>query len=128
MNNPNDIGYLPTVSLLAAQLIAASANGTGVDVKDYIGTMQVMLDAGAATAGTSPTLDVKIQDSDDDTTFADVTGKAFTQVTSVASRQQLVLDTNAVRRYVRAVATVGGTNSPAFPVSVQAVGVKQVFP
>lgn len=124
--NVNDIGYLPSISLIAAQAIAATANGTGVDIKDYVGTMQLLLDSGAG-AGTTPTLDVKIQDSDDNTAFADVTGKAFTQVTTVASRQQMVLDTNAVRRYIRAVSTLGGT-TPSFPISLQGVGVKQVFP
>lgn len=124
--NVNDIGYLPSISLIAAQAIAATANGTGVDIKDYVGTMQLLLDAGTAT-GTTPTLDVKIQDSDDNSTFADVTGKAFTQVTTVASRQQMVIDTNAVRRYIRAVSTLTGT-TPVYPVSLQGVGVKQVFP
>lgn len=124
--NVNDIGYLPTISLVAAQAIAASANGAGVDIKDYVGTMQILLDAGVAT-GTTPTLDVKIQDSDDNTNFTDVTGKAFTQVTTVASRQQMVLDINAVRRYIRAVSTLSGT-TPVYPISVQGVGVKQVFP
>lgn len=126
--NVNDIGYLPSVSLVAAAVVAATANGTGVDIKDYVGTLQLLLDAGAPTAGTTPTLDVKIQDSDDNTTFADVTGKAFTQVTTVASRQQLVIDTNSVRRYIRSVVTIGGTATPAYPVSLQGVGIKQVFP
>lgn len=126
MINPNDVGYLPSLSLIPGQAIAASANGTGVDVKDFIGNLQILLDAGAGT-GTTPTLDIKLQDSPDNTTFADLAGKAFTQVTTVASRQQMVLDTNACNRYVRAVATVGGT-TPSFPISVQAVGVKQVFP
>lgn len=126
--NTNDVGYLPTISLIPASDVAATANGTGVDIKDYVGSLQLLLDAGAATAGTSPTLDVKIQDSDDNSSYADVTGKAFTQVTTVASRQQMVIDTNAVRRYIRAVVTVGGTNSPSFPASLQGVGIKQVFP
>lgn len=126
--NVNDIGYLPSISLIPSEAIAASANGAGVDIKDYVGTLQILLDAGAATAGTLPTLDVKIQDSPDNTNFTDIAGKAFTQVTTVASRQQLVLDTNAVGRYIRAVSTVGGTASPSFPISVQGVGIKQVFP
>ena len=123
---PNDMGYLPSISLIPAAAVTATANGTAVDIKDFIGNLQVLLDAGAGT-GTTPTLDIKLQDSPDNVTFTDIAGKSFTQVTAAASRQQMVLNTDACARYVRAVATLGGS-TPSFPVSVQAVGVKQVFP
>lgn len=123
---PNDMGYLPSISLIPAAAVTATANGTAVDIKDFIGNLQVLLDAGAGT-GTTPTLDIKLQDSPDNVTFTDIAGKSFTQVTAAASRQQMVLNTDACARYVRAVATLGGA-TPSFPVSVQAVGVKQVFP
>ena len=78
----------------------------------------MILDCAAAGAGSSPTYNVKIQDSADNSTFADVTGATFTQVTSTASQQKLTINANDVQRYIRAVATIGGTSSPSFVASV----------
>ncbi len=105
---------------LAAGTFTSSTNGTGVDLMQYDGQVAVLLDC-AAGAGTSPTNNVKVQDSADNSTFADVAGLAFTQVTNAAaSRQKLVFDTKDVRRYVRLVATIGGT-TPSFVQSAQIV-------
>jgi len=107
-------------SLLPTLSRTANANGTGFDLQgsnDAEGDAVVILDCGAATAGTNPT-NVKLQDSADNTTFTDITGATFTQVTSTASQQKLSFNANDVNRYVRAVATIGGTSSPAFTASV----------
>ena len=47
-----------------------------------------------------------------------ITGAAFTQVTSTASQQKLTINANDVRRYVRAVGTLGGTSTPTFVYAV----------
>lgn len=106
---------------LAASTYTSTTNGTGVDLSQYDGQVAVLLDSAAGT-GTSPTSNVKIQDSADNSSFADVTGLAFTQVTTTASRQKLVFDTRDVRRYVRVVNTVGGT-TPSFVQSVAILAV-----
>lgn len=124
--NANDIGYLPGFSLIPNQVVSASANGASVDIKDYVGNLKIMLDAGAGT-GTTPTLLASVQDSPDNVTFTDVPLMDFTLLTTVASIQSLVLNTDAVNRYIRIALTLTGT-TPAYPVSVQGVGVKQVFP
>ena len=95
----------------------STANGTGVDTKGYDNAM-VTLEVGAVS-GTSPTLDVKIQESDDNSTFSDVSGATFTQVTAANSSQKIrVAELNVPRkRYLRAVATIGGT-SPSFTMAV----------
>jgi len=116
--------------LLASNLIAgtytADANGAGADLQGYQGVLKIVLDSGAG-GGTTPTLDVKIQDSADNSTFADVSGKVFTQVTGAsASIQSLAIDTRAVRRYIRAVLTIAGT-TPTFGLAVVAVGQKQIM-
>ena len=108
-------------SLLPALARTATANGSGVDLQgsnDAEGEAVVILDCAAAGAGTTPTYNVKIQDSADNSTFADVTGATFTQVTSTASQQKLTINANDVQRYIRAVATIGGTSSPSFVASV----------
>ena len=115
--------------LLASNLIAGTytvnADGAGVDLQDYQGVLKVILNSGAG-GGTTPTLDAKIQDSADNSAFADIPGKVFTQVTGVASIQFLGIDTRAVRRYIRVALTIGGT-SPTFGFAVTAVGQKQIM-
>lgn len=114
-------------ALLAPASRTASANGTGVDLKNYVGRAKVILHSAAAAAGTSPTLDVKIQDSADNSSFADLDpAVAFSQVTNAASLQEVSLDLDKVRRYVRAVATIGGTDTPTFVSSAVLIGRKQV--
>ena len=115
--------------LLASNLIAgtytADANGAGADLQGYQGVLKIILDSGAG-GGTTPTLDVKIQDSTDNSSFTDVVGKTFAQVTTIASLQSLGIDTRAVRRYIRAVLTIAGT-SPTFGLAVVVIGQKQIM-
>lgn len=113
------------VSLLPPAARTATANGTSVDLKDYIGRAKVILHSALGT-GTTPTLDVKLQESDDNSTFTDISGAAFTQVTdAAASLQALSLDLDKTKRYVRAVSTIGGT-TPSFTGNCVLVGRKQV--
>lgn len=108
-------------SLLPADSRTATATGTGFDLQgsnDAEGEAVVIFDCEAGS-GTSPTMDVKLEDSADNSTgWTDITGAAFTQVTSTASQQKLTINTNDVRRYVRAVGTLGGTSTPTFVYAV----------
>lgn len=122
-----DLGSVVLQNLLATAARTTTANGTGVDLKDFIGQAALILDSAAGT-GTTPTLDLKLQDSDDNSTFADVSpAVAFVQVVAGASQQRVGVDCDALRRYVRIVSTIGGT-TPSFTYSVNMVGRKQVFP
>lgn len=96
----------------------ATANGTGVDTVGYDNGM-VVLEVGVVS-GTAPTLNVKIQESDDNSSFTDVTGATFTQVTATGNSQVLRLSNlNTTRkRYLRAVATIAGT-TPSFAYGVE---------
>ena len=109
-------------SSLAAGTYTTSGNGIGIDLRGYQGILKVVLDSGAGTG----TLNVKIQDSDNNSSFADIAGKAFAQVTTAASLQSLKIDTRAVKRYIRAVLTIGGS-TPTFGLAVMAVGQKQIM-
>ena len=116
--------------LLASNLIAGTytvnADGAGVDLQDYQGVLKVILNSGAG-GGTTPTLDAKIQDSADNSVFADIPGKVFIQVTDEGmSIQILGIDTRTVKRYIRVALTIGGT-SPTFGLAVTAVGQKQIM-
>lgn len=59
-------------------------------------------------AGTSPTLDVKVQESADNTTYNDLV--SFDRVTAAAETFETV---ETSKRYIRALATIGGT-APSF--------------
>lgn len=130
MHEANVGQMLSTIDLLPMQSVTATGNGTGVDVQQFVGEISVLL-ASKATAGTTPTLDVKLQDSADNSTFADIAGAAFTQVTdagsSAAVLHKITVNVGAVKRYIRAVKTIGGTASPAFMTTCVGEGVKQVI-
>lgn len=82
------------------------------------------------TAFTGTDVTVKIQDSADNSTFADVTGLTFTQVTSAPASQRLATANSAtIRRYLRAVTvTTGGVTSVTFAVAINRNGIAgQVF-
>lgn len=72
-----------------------------------------------AFSGTDVT--VKIQDSANNSAFADVTGLAFTQITSGTRQTQRISisNTSTIRQYVRAITvTTGGVTSVSFAVSI----------
>nr|BAR27019.1 unnamed protein product [uncultured Mediterranean phage uvMED] len=111
------------LSLSANDVVAASANRTGVDLVDYEGDIMAILDAEAG--GASVTYAVKIQDSADNSTFGDVSGLAFTTTSAnTALRETLRINSDEVKRYIRAVITVAG-GSGTGAVSVVALGSKK---
>jgi hypothetical protein len=110
---------LSTSELFASSPRTTTTNGTAADLSNLVGRMMILLSSAAGT-GTTPTLDIKLQDSADNSTFADVSGATFTQVTGAASFQSIAVDTRAIRRYLRAVATIGGT-TPSFSFTVIAL-------
>lgn len=103
----------------------STANGTGVDLIDVAGNMQSALLLTGAVSGTSPTLDVKIQESADNSTWSDVPGATFTQQTAANQRQ--LISFAAIKRYVRAVYTLAGT-SPNFATGVTFLGSRRHNP
>jgi uncharacterized phiE125 gp8 family phage protein len=82
--------------------------GAGVDVLNY----QAVVELSSGTNGATGTLDVKIQESADNTTFTDWTGGAFTQITTDGAgatepdNATYDLTYTGEKRYVRVVARV----------------------
>jgi hypothetical protein len=120
MSQFNFPGNSTTVSLLNAVSAAntAAATGTGVDLLDYEGPVVIVQNHGISTG----TLDGKIQDSADNSSFADVAGLTFTQSTTTVDVKSLVVQSKQVRRYIRYLGTVG--TGPQV-VSVSMTGVKK---
>lgn len=112
------------ISLAAAAAITATGNGTGVDISGYTGIAKFILDA-SATGGAGQTLDVKIQHSNDNSSWADA-GIAFAQVTNTsASFQSQNVNVDGLRKYIRVVDTLAGS-SPTATRSVAMVGQKAI--
>ena len=112
--------------LAAAARRTSTLTGTGIDVLDYEGVALIVLNASAGT-GTNPTLDVKLQHSDDDSTYADVNAGAFAQVTDVAGTagvQVLRVNVSDLKQYLRVIGTIAGT-TPSFDFGVEFVGIKK---
>lgn len=109
------------LAILAAVRATATANGGGVDVAGFEGDMVFTLDSSAG-GGADNTMDVKLQDSDDNVTFTDVAGGAFTQVTNAGPAfESLIVKGDGLKKWVRAVETINGT-SPTFERSLTVIG------
>ena len=100
-----------TLLAFNSQTLTSSTNSAGFNVGEGAG-LRVQLEVAGTVSGTAPTLDAKLQDSADGSSWAD-TGVSFTQVTATGSRQQREFRTKQGRPHVRVAATVGGT-SPSF--------------
>jgi hypothetical protein len=117
--------HLSVLDILPVAAVTSSGNGTGVDLQQYAGQVAIVLDA-HNVAGTTPTMDVKVQDSADNSSFADISPSvAFTQVTTTDSVQKLVVNKDNLRRYIRVVKTIGGTSSPQYLLSAKAYAIKK---
>lgn len=96
----------------------AATNGTGIDTTasaSFGGQAYLQVFSFSGTDAT-----VKIQDSADNVSFADVAGFSFTQVTAGPTSERIALgNTTTLRRYLRAATvTTGGFTSLAFSVNV----------
>jgi len=119
-----DLVKATPLTLLPALSRSADANGTGVDVSLLEGMAIAILEA-ANVSGTTPTLDVKLQESDTSGgTYTDIAGAVFTQVTTVAGIQKIAVEIQQTKKFVRAVFDVGGT-SPVYTAGCYLIGQKK---
>ena len=122
--------YIQTGSLFATSTgVSTNANASGVsvdlidDVANIISAVQIV--GGVAGTGT-PTLATKMQESTDGTNnWTDVTGGAFTNVTTTNVVQ--VIAFKPTKRYVRSTGTVAGTN-PVFETSTIVLAPRRTVP
>lgn len=107
------MAYDANAVLKASATETSSTNGTGLDTGNGTGIngMKARLLITAAS-GTSPTMTVNLQHSDDDSTYT--TFASFTQATTTGE-QFITAETN--KRYIRAASTIGGT-TPSFTYAV----------
>ena len=93
----------------------ATGNGTAVDNSSSTSTGAVANLNVVEVSGTSPTLDVVVQHSADDTTYS--TLLTYTQATGTTSQRLAVASGDTINRYLRVSATIGGT-TPSFKFAV----------
>lgn len=109
LQDPNGSCDLVILDALTARAVGAEAFTAAQDVRIYTGIATAILMALATTAGT---LAVKLQDSANGTTgWADVSGAAFTSVTTGASSQRLAFNVGATRGFIRLSITVTGAGA-----------------
>lgn len=105
-------GYVNTLREASPQAISTALNGVGIDRLSYLGAV-FAIEVGATTGTpTSFTVDAKLQESADNTTFTDIAGATMTQITAANSHGEINLNLAGIKRYIRAVITpafVGGT-------------------
>lgn len=117
-----DVSTSGGAGLDAQSKTAGTTNLASIDANKYMGALAWVITAGGISGGA--TVDFKVQDSDDNSTFADVSGQSITQITASGSA---ILDTRIrkFRRYVRGVLTVGAATTV---VGVVFIGQKRVLP
>jgi len=116
------IARLSIAALGVAAAMTATTNGPAVDVSRFTGLAKVSLNSSAmGAAGT--TSNTKLQHSaDGSTNWVDVPSGAFAQVTNAgSSAQDIMLNTDSLRKFVRVVDTLAGT-TPTVTRSVTLIG------
>lgn len=117
---------IPNVELrnvLPPGTYTSTGNGTGVDISDLEDVVTFVQDVGVV-GGTTPSMVGTIEDSADNSSFAAVSGLAFTAVTTSTNHQEIDFDKNKLRKFVRWVRTITGT-SPTFAASGGIIGYKK---
>lgn len=112
----NDLASNCAVSATDPSLTAATTGNTAGTSLDFLageGNIFAIQSIGI-TAGTSPSITNKIQESSDGTTWTDITGMSFTAATTINVQKVSGLRT---KRYVRSLKTITGTGSLAIPVT-----------
>jgi len=91
-------------------ITAAATNGTGVDTQGYREASAIFY---STPTGSGTTSDCKLQDSADNSTFADVATATFTQATTAggAAWQLMDIDLAKRQRYLRLVHTGAGASA-----------------
>ena len=105
-DNGVTIGLVLNAGAYTATGVQGSANDNSASSTGGGGAFLIV----TSVSGTSPTVDVKIQHSADNVTYADLI--TFTQATGATSEIKKVAEGTTINRYVRVHATIGGSSTP----------------
>lgn len=120
-------GALNSEVLINKHLLVAAGTQTaaGVDLRDYIGEVKVILTWSGAAADGANSMQASILDSADNTTFAANTHATFAAVTASSGQVSVGLDTRKFNRYIQGKLLTSSTTA-TFTTSMVLVGAKQV--
>lgn len=97
------------VAALSVAITAAATNGASTDTRGF---ESALVSVYANPSGSGTTSDFKLQESADNSTWADITGAAFTQITTAGGAKTYVGNVNCGGgtrlRYIRVIHTGGG--------------------
>lgn len=136
MSHPIDLvnDYLDKQAL-ASQAVTASGNGSALDFANCGPGLKIQVNNGTSS-GTSPTLALKLQESQNANAidasgeadaWADISG-ATLSLTSADDGTVINLQVNnRSKRWVRLVRTIGGSNTPTFNIGVVVSGKKIIL-
>lgn len=95
------------VHSLSAAITAVTTNGASADC---LGFDEALVTVYGAPSGSGTTSDFKVQDSADDSSFTDISGAVFTQITTAGGAKLYVgnVKCSKNRRYLRVVHTGAG--------------------
>lgn len=112
-------------AVLGDNVLASSQRGAGTHTSGPIANPGVAADVwvgvqATAVSGTSPTLDVSLEQSSDGSSYSAVTGSSITQLTAAGNRLAFA---RVTQPFVRVTSTVGGSATPTvtFAASVKIV-------
>lgn len=137
--SPNLKTDLDRVALIAHNVYTATVTGSWVDISGRVGVGIIKVKSGNGR-GTSPTLDVKIEESSDQAvadaaaTATDIDGSnlTFTQIddsnTAAARDQEKFINLDGKERYIRAVGTIANAQSGGFDFGVELLCVPKSQP
>lgn len=123
-----------TSMLVAKSQATNNTASVGLDTKGYVGAIALRVNVGVKTVGDNDgTVTVIVQSSADNagtnaTNLASTANVATTNNTAASGTILVDTQNPLLARYLFARVVLTGTNSPAYPVAVEAVGVKQVQP
>lgn len=125
-----ELGRLTTTELLRNASRTANVNSSTLDTAQYVGPIRIQVASGNITAGdnnSTYTFSLQMATVDTAANFANISNSyTLTACSNVATIATVDIPSRELSRYFRVVGNIAGGNSPAFPVSVTAIGLKQV--
>ena len=118
LNTADTVNDFKTDVSIEPDLYSNSKNGTGVDFQDCAAEITVY--AAFGMIGADSSLAIKLEESDDDSTYTDISGATMTTVSTASANNRSIEVKqffNRTKRYVRAVGTMTGS-SPDIDYSV----------
>lgn len=115
------VNDVKSVNVVRPQSVTATGTvvPTSTDFENCEVSTGAIVDVGAVS-GTTPSVSVQIEESDDQSTWTAIAGLVFSGITT--SNQHLVQRGLRQKQYVRAnVTTISGTATPTFTMSVEVI-------